>query len=94
MHVSYANSIIHYELEEIAPIASKIVSNQHVWQEKYLITSRHQDLRRNPLRGKTTGGDEQAMHYEDEGTWWWPTNRGEAPNPRTNCTRAFSIQWI
>ena len=47
-----------------------IVSNQHVWQEKYLITSRHKYLCRNPLGGKTTGGNEQAMHYEDEDTLW------------------------
>ena len=52
----------------MAPIASKIATNQQVWQDKYRITGRHKDLRGNPLREKTTGGDEQAIHYEDEDT--------------------------
>ena len=52
----------------MAPIASKIAINQQVWQDKYRITGRHKDLHGNPLRRKTTGSDEQAIHYEDEDT--------------------------
>ena len=55
-------------LNNMAPIASKISTNQQVWQDKYRITGRHKDLHGNPLRRKTTGSDEQAIHYEDEDT--------------------------
>ena len=71
-------------LNKMAPIVSKIGTNQQVWQDKYQITDRHKDLCGNPLRGKTTGDDEQAIHYEDEDTWWEPTNIGEALNSLTN----------
>jgi hypothetical protein len=55
-------------LDKMAPIATKIETNQQVWQDKYRNTCRHKDLRRNPLRGKTTDGDEQEIQYEDEDT--------------------------
>ena len=55
-------------LDKMVPIASKIETNQQAWQHKYRITNRHKDLCGNPLRGKTTGDDEQAIHYEDEDT--------------------------
>ena len=37
-----------------------------------------------PFAGKITGDDEQAIHYEEEDTWWEPTNRGEVLNSLTN----------
>jgi len=54
-------------LNKMAPIVSKIGTNQQVWQDKYQITDRHKDLHGIPLREKTTDGDNQAIHYEDEG---------------------------
>ena len=52
----------------MAPTASKIGTNKQVWQDKYQIIDRHKDLRGNRLQEKTTGGNEQAIHYEDEDT--------------------------
>ena len=37
-----------------------------------------------PFAEKIMGDDEQAIHYEDEDTWWEPTNIGEALNSLTN----------
>ena len=35
------------------------------------------DLHGNPLRGKTTGSNEQAIHYEDEEYKRWENKVGE-----------------
>ena len=72
MYASYVN-LIHYpytmNLDKMTPIASKIATNQQVWQDKYRITARHKDLRGNPLqKKKITGDDKQVIHYEDEDT--------------------------
>jgi len=50
----------------MAPIVSKISTNHQVWQDKYRSIGRRKDLCGNPLWEKTSGGDEQAIHYEDE----------------------------
>jgi hypothetical protein len=56
MYASYTNSIYTMNLE-MAPIASKIGTNQQIWQDKYGITSPHKDLHGNPLQEKTTSDD-------------------------------------
>ena len=66
--IIYQSQPYNMNLNKIAPIASKIATNQQAWQDKYRITGRHKDLRGNPLWGKTTGGGEQAIHYEDKDT--------------------------
>ena len=53
-------------LNNMAPIVSKISTNHQVWQDKYRSTGRRKDFRGNPLRAKTSGGNKQAIHYEDE----------------------------
>ena len=77
-------------LNNMAPIASKISTNQQVWQDKYRITGRHKDLHGNPLRRKTTGSDEQAIHYEDEDT------RGGSQQSwgRLQISSDFTLQWM
>jgi len=48
MYALYVN-LIHYpytmNLDKMTPIASKIATNQQVWQDKYRITGIHKDLR-------------------------------------------------
>lgn len=43
------------------------------------IKGRHGDLRGNPLQGKTTGGGEHGLHYEDEEYKVEANKDGDAP---------------
>ena len=54
------------------------------------MTGRHKDLRENALREKTTEGDEQAIHYEDEDT------RGGSQQSwgRLQISSDFTLQWM
>jgi hypothetical protein len=51
----------------MAPIASKMINNQHIWQVKYPNKRWHTNLHGELLAEKKhTGGGEQELYYEDE----------------------------
>jgi len=85
MYASYVN-LIHYpytmNLDKMTPIASKIATNQQVWQDKYRITGIHKDLRVKIPCGKKSWA---AMSKNPLWRWrykrWKPIKLGEAPNP-------------
>jgi hypothetical protein len=70
---------------DMAPIASRMMNNQHIWQVKYPIKWRHKYLHGQLLaEKKPTGSGEQELHYEDEEyNRWEPTSDGRFQIPKS-----------